>query len=66
MASGQGSSCLIESTVIVHLCVILPSEIFGVFKNIFTLLAFTQYVDNVFYSFIVLCENEYFLMSNLH
>ena len=25
-----------------------------------------QYVDNLFHSFIVLCDNEYFLMSNLH
>ena len=36
------------------------------FLNIFTLLAVTQSVDNLFHSFIVLCENECFLMSNLH
>ena len=30
------------------------------------LLAVTQSVDNWFYSFIVLCENYYFLISNLH
>ena len=29
-------------------------------------LTFTQSVDNLFHSFIVLCENECFLMSNLH
>ena len=34
--------------------------------NIFTLLAVTQSVDNLFHSFIVLCEKECFLMSNLH
>ena len=34
--------------------------------NIFMLLAVTQSVDNVFHSFMVLCENEYFLISNLH
>ena len=36
------------------------------FWNIFTLLAVTQSVDNLFHSFIVLCENECFLISNLH
>ena len=34
--------------------------------NIFMLLAVTQSVDNLSHSFIVLCENEYFLISNLH
>ena len=29
-------------------------------------LALTQSVDNVFHSFIVLSENEYVLISNLH
>ena len=36
------------------------------FLNIFMLLAVTQSVDNLFHSFIVLCEKECFLMSNLH
>ena len=31
----------------------------------FTLLAFTQSEDNLFHSYMVLCENEYFLISNL-
>ena len=31
----------------------------------YTLLAVTQSVNNLFHSFIVLCENEYFLISNL-
>ena len=30
------------------------------------LLAVTQSVDNLFHSFIVLCENEYFLISNMN
>ena len=56
-ASGQGS----------HTCVTRRSEMFVNFiLNTFTLLAFTQSVDNLFHSFIVLCENEYFLMSNQH
>ena len=37
-----------------------------VFLNLFTLLAVTQSVDNLFHSFIVLCENEFFLISNIH
>ena len=36
------------------------------FLNMFTLLAVTHSVDNLFHSLIVLCENEYFLISNLH
>ena len=36
------------------------------FLSIFMLLAVTQSVDNLFHSFIVLCENEYFLIPNLH
>ena len=53
---------------IFHVCVICPHEICVnlVFLNIFTLLSVTQLVDNLFHSFIVLCENEYFLISNLH
>ena len=38
-----------------NLCVICPSEIF-------VKLAFRQSVNNLFYSVIVLCENEYFLI----
>ncbi|KAI0235842.1 Transient receptor potential cation channel subfamily M member 2 [Lamellibrachia satsuma] len=34
--------------------------------DLFLLLAVTQSVDNLFHSLIVLCENEYFLISNLH
>ena len=36
------------------------------FLNIFTLLAVTQSVDNLFHSFIVFYENEHFLISNQH
>ena len=36
------------------------------FLNILTLLALTQSADNLFHSFTVLCENENFLISNLH
>ena len=48
----------------VHLLITCPPE--TLFLNIFTLLAVTQSVDSLFHSFIVLCENECFLMSNLH
>ena len=52
---------------IVHLRVTRPPEIcVNLVLNIFTLLAVTQSVDNLFNSFIFLCENEYFLISNLH
>ena len=51
---------------IVHLLVTGPLRyVSTLFLNIFTLLAVTQAVDNLFHSFIVLCENEYFLISNL-
>ena len=67
MASRQGSHWLTESPTVVPLCVTRPSEIFvKFFSNLFMLLAFTQSVDNVFSSFIVLSENEDFLISNLH
>ena len=36
------------------------------FLNILTLLAPTQSADNLFHSFTILCENEYFLISSLH
>ena len=48
-----------------NLCVIRPPEICVnlVFKHIH---AVTQSVDNLFHLLIVPCENEYFLISNLH
>ena len=60
---GQGSHRLIESpflqpAILIYLSILI--------LNIFTLLGLTQYVDNCFHSFIVLCENEFFLISNLH
>ena len=67
MANGQGSHWLIESPIMFHLCVTHLPEIFVNFVlDIFMLLAFIQSADNLFHSFIVLCENEYFLISNLH
>ena len=64
MASGQGIHWLIESPTF---CVIHPPEIcVNLVFNIFMLLAITQSVDNLFHSLMVLCENEYFLISNLH
>ena len=38
----------------------------NLFLNILTLLAVIQSVDNLLHSFTILCENEYFLISNLH
>ena len=35
-----------------------------IFKH--TILALTQSFESLFHSFIILCEKEYFLMSNLH
>ena len=65
MTSGQGSHWLIEIPTSFHLHVSRPPDIFvNPVLNIFTLLAFTKTVDNLIHSFIVLCENEYFL-SNL-
>ena len=37
-----------------------------IYLSVLVLNTFTQSVDNLFHSFIVLCENEHFLMSNLH
>ena len=48
----------------VHLHVTRPPEY--VTTLFFMLLAFIQSIDDLFYSFIVLCENEYFLISDLH
>ena len=36
------------------------------FYSILTILGPTQSADNLFHSFTVLCENENFLISNLH
>ena len=57
MASEQGSHC--------YLCVTRPPKMCVniVFKHIH---AATQSVDNLLHSLIVLCEIEYFLISNLH
>ena len=67
MASGQGSHWLIESPNNFHLRVTRPPEIcVKLVLNMFTLLAVTQSIDNMFNSFIVLFENKYFLISNLH
>ena len=51
MASGQGIRWLIKSPTIIHVCVTRPAVIFVsvVYKNTFTLLAFTQSVDNSIY-----------------
>ena len=48
-----------------NLCVIRLPEI-CVNLVLEHMLAVTQSVDNLFHSLIVLCENEYFLISNLH
>ena len=52
----------------VHLLITRPPEIcvYLVFKHIHAVFKHIQSVDNLFHSFIVLCENECFLMSNLH
>ena len=45
-----------------YLCVTaLLRYVSTLFLNVFTVLAITRYVDNFFHSFILLCENEYFL-----
>ena len=51
----------------VHLLITRPPEICVnlIFKHIHAASSYTS-VDNLFHSFIVLCENECFLMSNLH
>ena len=68
MASGQGSHWLIESPIMLSSMYspLLSDICLFYFLNIFTLLALTQSFDNLLFSFITLCENEYFLMSNLH
>ena len=65
MASGQGSHWLTESAKLFNLCVISPPEICVnlLFIHIHTA---PQSVDNLFHSLIVLCEKEYFLISNIH
>ena len=67
MVSGQGSHWLIESPKL--FIYVLPALLRYVSKLsliVFTVLVVTQFVDNLFHSFIVLCENEYFLISNLN
>ena len=50
-----------------YLCVTRPLEIcVNLVLSTFTLLAVTQSLDNLFHSLLVLCENKYFLISNLH
>ena len=66
MASGQGSHWLIKSPTIFSSMCSPPKYLSILFLNIFTLLALTQSFGSLFYSFITLCEKEYFLMSNLH
>ena len=58
----------IASPMIIHLNVARPlRDMSNLFLNMFTLLAFTQSIDKIDnQSFIVICENEYFLISNLH
>ena len=56
MASGQGSHWLIESPTIIHISVTFLRCLSTLFFNIFMLLAVTQSVDQLFHSFIVLCE----------
>ena len=65
VASGQGSHWLIESPTICHLCITRPSEIFVNF--VFNIIH-AEYLHNmqIICSFIVLCENEYFPISNIH
>ena len=48
IASGQGR----------HWLIALLRYVSTLFLNVFTLQAFTQSVDNLFHSFIVLCENN--------
>ena len=48
------------------MCYPLLKYLSTLFLNIFTLLVFTQPVGDVFHSLIVLCKNEYFLITNLH
>ena len=59
MASEQGSRCHIESpTVFICVYTALLRNVSTLFLNIFSLLAVTQSVDNLFYSFIVLCKKN--------
>ena len=66
MAGGKGSHWHSKSPTIINLCVTSHYEIFVNFIFKHSLLAFTQSVDNLFHSFIVHCEDEYFLKSSLH
>ena len=72
-ANGPGNHWLIHSSTIIHVCVTRPCEIFVNFCFVFylrltilALLAFIQSVDSLFHSFIALCENVCFQISNIH
>ena len=67
MASGQGEVIGLSRAqqLFIYALPALLGYLANLFLNIFTLLAFTQFADNVLHSFIVLCENEYLLTSNL-
>ena len=66
ISSGEGSHWAVKSTTILHLCIARPHQMPILFLNIFTLLASIQSLGSLFHSFIAFCENEYFLISNLH
>ena len=67
MASGQGSNWLIEiPAFLIYVYSALLGYVSTLFLNMFTLLPVTQSVDNLFHSLIIICENEYFLISNIH
>ena len=66
MASGQGSHWLIESpSMFIYVYPALLRYVSNLCLNIFSLLEVIQSVYNLFHSFTVLCENEYFLIYNL-
>ena len=56
----------LESTIFSSMCDPPRRYVSTLFLDIFALLAVTQYFNNMFHSFIVLCENDYFLISNVH
>ena len=67
VASEQGTHWLIQSPTLFSMCDPPPAICVNlVFNHIRAARAVTQYVDNLFHSFIDLCENEYFVKSNLH
>ena len=67
MASGPGSLWVVKSNpCYLHVSRGAPPRYLLMFSNIFTLLAPAQSADKLFHMFIILCEKEYFLISNLH